>query len=225
MTEQHGPVSNIPVPDPSVIANERLAEAVRQLRGEMSAMRSETKHWVDALQLLHEEKIRSSEEKTASLDRVVQTRLAGSETALNAAMVAADKVTQKIEINFGAVMNEMKAGVTKQIDTIKEGLEDLKGRLDRGEGLSKDRFETSANDRDNRRDLMAGQSNQLHGNQNMIAIVAAIAGILGMLTGLWSLVYAAMRPSPAIVYAAPSEPAPHVQRQRIAAPSGELPEV
>jgi hypothetical protein len=128
--------SNIPNPDPSVVANERLAEAVKQLRSEIISLRMEVKGWVDALQVLHEEKIRSSIERTESLDRVVQTRLAGSETALNAAMAASDKVVAKIETGVGAIMNEMKASFSKQLDSLKDNIDELKKRIFESGGRS-----------------------------------------------------------------------------------------
>src|ERR1700730_15189160 len=155
--------SNIPNPDPSVVANERLQEAKLELRREMLAKHDEAKGWVDSLQLLHEEKIKRSEDATSSLDRVVQTRLAGSETALNAAMAAADKVTQKIELNFGNVLVEMKGGMNKKIDTIKESMDEIKGRLDRGEGISR----ISAEDIASRH---AERSDHHGSNQNLIAM-------------------------------------------------------
>jgi hypothetical protein len=130
------PAPNIPNPDPSVVANERLAEAVKQLRSEIGGVRGESKGWINTLQLLLEEKIMSAEDKTASLDRVVQTRLAGSETALNAAMAASDKVVAKIEVGVSAVMTEMKAGFAKQIDSINEKIDDLKERMSESGGRS-----------------------------------------------------------------------------------------
>jgi hypothetical protein len=152
-------------PDPSLATNERLADAEKRLRIEISQLRTEVKGWVETLQLLLEqtikgekeltasrfsgycksldvaiasleEKIHGAEDKTASLDRVVQTRLAGSETALNAAMAAADKVTQKIEIGVGSVMAEMKQGFSKQIDSINEKIDDLKKRMFESGGRS-----------------------------------------------------------------------------------------
>jgi hypothetical protein len=120
---------NIPSPDPSLATNERLAHAIRGQDERLQAAREEIKNWVEKLQELLEEKIESAEDKTENLDRVVQTRLTGSETALNAAMAAADKVTQEIKLNFGAVLNELKAGMTKQIEALNEKVEDLKKRV------------------------------------------------------------------------------------------------
>jgi hypothetical protein len=149
-----GAPSNIPNPDPSLATNERLANAIDLLSSRMERNREEAKGWVDTLQELLEEKIRSaaaqtsnlslllaetrkileekihgSEDKTANLDRVVQTRLAGSETALNAAMAAADKVVSKIETGVGSIMAEMKTSFSKQIDSLNEKIEDLKKRV------------------------------------------------------------------------------------------------
>jgi hypothetical protein len=99
----------------------------------------------------------------------------------------------------------MKAGMTKQMDTIKEGIDDLKGRLDRGEGLSKGSIDSVVERR-----TLAGLA---HGaNQNWIAIAALAAAVAGWL-------YTATRPSPlapAVVYAQPSgalSTEPRVQRQ------------
>jgi hypothetical protein len=170
--QQHYP-SNIPIPDPSIAT----AAGLR-------ALRDEVRGWVDSLQILHEVKIERAEDRTSSLDRVVQTRLAGSETALNAAMAAADKVTQKIEINFTAVMTETKAGMTKQIDTIKESIDDLKGRLDRGEGISRGNIDSSTNQRDSQRNIMAAQAIQHSGWQAVAATGALIAAVLSIIISI-----------------------------------------
>jgi len=117
---------NIPNPDPSLATNERLAMARSDIEAQMHRNRDEGRRWIEQLQLLLEEKIKGAEDKTANLDRVVQTRLAGSETALNAAMAAADKVTQKQADNFDAVLNESKIGLTKQIDNLNEKIDGIK---------------------------------------------------------------------------------------------------
>jgi hypothetical protein len=134
MAGANDPPPNIPNPDPSIITTARLAEAVSVINFRMDTVREEIRRWVDSLQLLHEEKIKGAEDKTANLDRVVQTRLAGSETALNAAMAASDKVVAKIETGVGAIMNEMKASFTKQIDSLDEKIDDLKERMSESGG-------------------------------------------------------------------------------------------
>ena len=141
-------------PDPSLATKEEIAQ-VRGLLEELCRRnREESKGWIDTLQRLLEEKIsrntdrsantdvlitetrrlleekiEGAEDKTANLDRVVQTRLAGSETALNAAMAASDKVVAKIETGVGSIMNEMKANFSKQIDALNDKIEDLKKRV------------------------------------------------------------------------------------------------
>jgi phage protein D len=123
------PPPNIPNPDPSLATNERLENARLEIRREMVAKFEESKGWIERLQELLEEKIKAAAAATDNLDRVVQTRLAGSETALNAAMAAADKVTQKIENNSGALLTELKAGMSKQIDALNEKIDGLKERM------------------------------------------------------------------------------------------------
>lgn len=130
------PLQNIPNPDPSLATNERLANAIDLLTSRMERNREESKGWIEQLQVLVEEKISRAEDHTANLDRVVQTRLAGSETALNAAMAASDKVVAKIEIGNAVIMNEMKANFSKQIDSLNDKIEDLKKRVFESGGRS-----------------------------------------------------------------------------------------
>src|ERR1700730_9614788 len=143
----------------------------------MLAKHEEAKGWVDSLQLLHEEKIKRSEDATSSLDRVVQTRLAGSETALNAAMAASDKVTQKIELNISSVLMELKAGFAKQIDSINEKIDDLKERMSESSGRA---HGTSYNRYDNQKETSLRQDNA----RNQIALIAVLIAAIGILISL-----------------------------------------
>jgi HD-GYP domain-containing protein (c-di-GMP phosphodiesterase class II) len=127
---------NIPNPDPSLATNERLEDAKAQLRREIASAREESRGWTESLQILMEEKIKGAENATTNLDRVVQTRLAGSETALNAAMAAADKVTQKQADNFEAVLTEAKIGLATQIKGLNEKIDGLKERMSESSGHS-----------------------------------------------------------------------------------------
>jgi hypothetical protein len=132
--EKTGGPHGFGAPDPSLATKEEIAVGRQQIEDLVRRNRDESKGWIDSLQTLLEEKIRGSEDKTANLDRVVQTRLGGSETALNAAMAAADKVTQEIKINFGGVMAEMRAGVAKQMESLSEKIDDLKERMSESGG-------------------------------------------------------------------------------------------
>ncbi len=203
--------SNIPIPDPSVATNERLAMGI-------AALRTEVKHWVDALQLLHEEKIKSAEDKTSNLDRVVQTRLAGSETALNAAMAAADKVTQKQADNFEAVLNESKVGMSKQIEGVSGKIDDMKERITRIEGMDLGSAK--------HRDTALGESSIAHGDrQNLIALIALVVAALGLFAAVGGWLYTASRPvplAPAVVYAQPPGNAAPITPRREGLPAGAL---
>ncbi len=194
--------SNIPIPDPSVATNERLAMG-------LATLRTEVKHWVDALQLLHQEKIKSAEDKTANLDRVVQTRLAGSETALNAAMAAADKVTQK---------QAAKVGMSKQIEGVSGKIDDMKERITRIEGMDLGSVK--------HRDAVRGESSIAHGErQNLIAMIALIVAALGLFAAVGAFLYTATRSAPlapSVVYAQPPGPAAPVIPRRESLP--DLPE-
>jgi hypothetical protein len=189
----------VPVPDPTLLTTAQLDREIRNLEAKVNTrldamdmaakvlhddytrIPTELDRQIKHLRELLEEKIGGATEKTVSLDRVVQTRLAGSQTALNAAMAAADKVTQKIEINFGAVMAEMKAGMTKQIDTIKESIDDLKGRLDRGEGVSRGVLDTGAEQR-------AIQTVAHGGNQNLFTAISATAAVISTIVAIAAIV-------------------------------------
>jgi hypothetical protein len=221
----------VPVPDPTLLTTAQLDREIRNLEAKIitrldamdmaakilhedyTRIPTELDRQIKHLRELLEEKIGGATEKTVSLDRVVQTRLAGSETALNAAMAAADKVTQKIEINFGAVMAEMKAGMTKQIDTIKESIDDLKGRLDRGEGISRGAI-------DNGTEQRSIQSVAHSGNQNLITAISATAAVISTIVAIAAIIMVVThRETPAVVY----RPAMHAMH--VAAPSEGLLEV
>jgi hypothetical protein len=188
-------VPNIPSPDPSIITTERQAEVVDILNRRIDSVRDEIRGWVDALEILHEkaifsgdnllaEKIKGAEDKTANLDRVVQTRLAGSETALNAAMAAADKVTQEIKLNIGAVLNELKAGMTKQIESLNEKVEDLKKRVFESGGRTEG------------------------GGTRTTMIIATIAGIATVISALSAIVSVSVLLSrPSVEHTEPRQPA------------------
>lgn len=120
---------NIPNPDPSVIANERLAEALLLVNGRMERNREEARGWIDSLQVLLEEKIMGGLEN-------IKTRLDGNDTALVAALKAQKEEAAKQTENFKEVLGESKKGTEKQIDSLNEKIEDLKKRVFESGGKS-----------------------------------------------------------------------------------------
>jgi hypothetical protein len=118
---------NIPVPDPSIITTERLAGLADELRREMAALRDvltgkieRSEGQLSSLKELHAEKFDS-----------VQKRLDDSKTALDAAFLAQKGNAEKTEISL-----------TKQIDFMGDRINEVKERLDRGEGVSSGARET-----------------------------------------------------------------------------------
>jgi polyhydroxyalkanoate synthesis regulator phasin len=118
---------NIPNPDPSLATNERLANAIDVLSGRMERNREEARAWVDALQLLLEEKVNGA-------IRILETRLNGNDTALVAALQAQKEAAQKQTDSFAAILSESKSGSTKQIDGLNEKIDDLKERMSESGG-------------------------------------------------------------------------------------------
>lgn len=120
---------NIPNPDPSVIANERLKEALVLVNTTMARNHVETRGWVDSLQILQESNLRGAV-------KILETRLNGNDTALVAALQAQKEAAQKQTDSFAAILSESKSGSTKQIDGLNEKIDDLKERMSESGGKS-----------------------------------------------------------------------------------------
>jgi hypothetical protein len=195
--------SNIPNPDPSVVANERLEEAKVTLRREMAVNRDEAKGWVDALQVLQERETRNGdlllEEKINGGLRNIGTRLDGNDTALVAALKAQKEEAAKQTENFKEVLGESKKGTEKQFDSLNEKIDDVKDRLNRVEAMN---IGISSHRSDSQQEITLHQ----HSSQNQIAMLAATIGAAGVLIALGGIIYTATRPAPAapaVIYAQP----------------------
>jgi hypothetical protein len=181
---------NIPNPDPSVVASERLAEAKRELQVEIKGLREETKGWVEALQILEERELNNLKsflvEKIDGGLRNIGTRLDGNDTALVAALKNQKEETEKQTLNFKEIISESKKGTEKQIDSLNEKIEDLKKRTFESGGKSQ-------------------------GIGLMITLFVAAVAAIGT---IGNFLYIASRPTaltPAVVYTQP--PGNAVQRQ------------
>lgn len=146
---------NIPVPDPSAITTERLADLADELRRELLALRDVLMGRIErlggeltGLKELHAEKFDS-----------VQKRLDDSKTALDAAFSAQKGNAEKSE-----------SSLTKQIDFMGDRINEVKERLDRGEGMSSGVRQTRSDTH-----LSSGQ---------MIAAIAACFGGAALLLGV-----------------------------------------
>jgi polyhydroxyalkanoate synthesis regulator phasin len=155
--------------DPSLATNERLADS-------QSQSRLETRGWVDALQVLLEEKVdgifRFLVEKIDGGLLNITTRLNGNDTALVAALQAQKEAAAEQTKNFSNILDESKKGMTKQIDALSDKIDDLKERVNVTGGQT------------------AGVSHTL------LMIIA----IVGALTGIGSLVISSRGAAPAPQY-------------------------
>lgn len=79
-------------------------------------------------------------EKIEGSVEIIKTRLDGNDTALVAALQAQKEAATKQTENFTAILDESKKGTTKQIDSLNEKIDDLKGRViefgGQGQGIS-----------------------------------------------------------------------------------------
>lgn len=127
------PPLNIPNPDPSIIATERLAEALVVVNAKMDENQNKNRGWIDSLQMLLENKVDSGDrlllEKIVGGLENIKTRLDGNDTALVAALKAQKEEAAKQTENFKEVLGESKKGTEKQIDSLNEKIEDLKKRV------------------------------------------------------------------------------------------------
>jgi hypothetical protein len=195
MTAIQANQSNIPNPDPSVIATANLEEAKASLRREMAWQREEQKGWTDALQLLLQGEIRRVESVSnekfhrvegSFIERDTRTEqtAAGVKIAVDAALQAAKEAVAEQNRSFALATGKSETATMKQIDalglaiqTANKGLDDkiadMKDRLTRIEGM----------------DLGSSrQRNDMHGDkQNMIAVIAAIIGALALIVSLYAI--------------------------------------
>lgn len=208
MTNQNLP-SNIPNPDPSVVANERLEEAKGTLRREMAVNRNESKGWVEALQILMERDQGSLKnfmvEKIEGGLRNVGTRLDGNDTALVAALKAQKEEAANQTGAFKEILAEFKRGMEKQFDSLNEKIDELRTRLNRVEAMNLGANFTRSESKDQ-------TALDQHQRGNLIAMFAAAVGVAALILTIYTLT----RPTaPAVVYATPdiSQGSPRLQHQ------------
>jgi hypothetical protein len=187
--------SNIPNPDPSVVSNERMEEAKVELRREMVSRHTESRGWVDSLQVLLEREIARVSafviEKIEGGLRNIGTRLDGNDTALVAALKAQKEEAAKQTENFKEVLGESKKGTEKQFDSLNEKIDDVKDRLNRVEA-------TNVGASYNRSDSHQEAALRQHGVQNTISTIAAIASVLAVLISLGVAIYTVTRQVPEV---------------------------
>jgi len=109
---------NIPVPDPSTLTTEQLR---RELMGQREYLMSEMRR----IEEVHVEKFKS-----------IDVQFANSKTALDAALRAQKDTAEKSEASVTKQIESLQSGIASAAAAGGERFEDLKGRMDRGEGNS-----------------------------------------------------------------------------------------
>ncbi len=116
MAEEDQRRSNIPIPDPSTLTTE-------QLRRELLSLREFLMKDMQRIEEVHTERFKS-----------IDTRFGEGKTALDAALRAQKDTAEKSEASFTKQIDGIQDSIEKASSASADRIEDLKGRLDRGEG-------------------------------------------------------------------------------------------
>ena len=151
---------------------------------------------VAQLRLLHEEKFDSISVQFQERDTRTEQTAAGVKIAVDAALQAAKEAVAEQNRSFALATGKSETATMKQIDalglaiqnankTLDDKIADMKERLTRIEGM-----DLGASKRD--MTAVSTQSLQHGSNQNMIALIAAAIGSLGVFVAVAALIYAVM---------------------------------
>jgi hypothetical protein len=157
-------------PDPSPLTTAALLREIDQLHNLVRG-------WVDALQVLMEAQLKG-------VVANIETRLNGNDTALQAALQAAEKAVAKQNDSFAIATKKSEDALFKQIDqlgvlinTANKGLEDkindVRDRMTRFEGSVQGKSSSASDSREDSRNMIAA----------VAVIVALVMGGLGFLFG------------------------------------------
>jgi len=170
---------------------------------------------IDQLRDLHQEKFNSISTQFGERDTRTEQTAAGVKIAVDAALQAAKEAVAEQNRSFALATGKSETATMKQIDalglaiqTANKGLDDkiadMKDRLTRIEGMDLGNAES-------RSQHFAERASVHGGNQNTIAIVAVVAGLLIAVAGF---VFGTARTQPEIVYKQGLAPIPQSQKGR-----------
>ena len=158
------PRGSTPVPDPTVLTTQQLVREIAASREileakydtRLTAMDTATElnkqatdripmlicEKVAALKTLHAEKFDGVEKQFMERDTRISEISVLNQKALDAALQAQKESAGKTELSFTKQISDLTAQFQTQNKALDERLNDLKGRLDRGEGGTAQRYET-----------------------------------------------------------------------------------
>ncbi len=149
---RNSPSGSTPVPDPTILTTQQLVAAIAAVREiietRLNAMDTATElnkaatdriphaieHRVCELEKLHEEKFVGIEKQFKERDVRNDVTSGLNQKALDAALQAQKESAGKTELSFTKQISDLTAQFQTQNKALDERLNDLKGRLDRGEG-------------------------------------------------------------------------------------------
>jgi len=143
----------VPRPDPTVLTTEALHREIAALREAVSGEALAARELV-------EEQFRGVQTQFDLIERANEKLGVADKTALAAALEAQKAAAAQAHASLVAAIEKMESGFTKQIDgvaakivssvaTIGGSLDDLRGRLDRGEGTVTGSDKTKSDSRSN----------------------------------------------------------------------------
>ena len=152
------PVGSTPVPDPTVLTTQQLTreiaasreiveakydtklagmdEATRLNKERTDKVPCMIKDAVTALERLHDEKFASVQKQFEERDTRISDSSVANQKSLDAALQAQKESAGKTELSFTKQISDLTAQFQTQNKALDERLNDLKGRLDRGEGTT-----------------------------------------------------------------------------------------
>jgi len=152
------PQGSTPVPDPTILTTQQLVREIAASREiveakydtRLAAMDTATElnkqatdriptlicEKVAALEKLHNEKFASIEKQFVERDTRITDISVLNQKALDAALQAQKESAGKTELSFTKQISDLTAQFQTQNKALDERLNDLKGRLDRGEGVT-----------------------------------------------------------------------------------------
>ena len=179
------PRGSTPVPDPTVLTTQQLSLGLAALREiletRLDAMDTATelnkqatdkiplmiKSAVDSLKELHDERFSGVEKQFKERDTRTEQSSKDSKVAVDAALQAAKEAVGEQNKSSALAIAKSEASTNKQLEALDEKINDIKGRLDRGEGGSTQEHESR------------GQSNWLIGAVlSGIAIIVAFGALV-----------------------------------------------
>lgn len=184
--------SNIPVPDPSLITEREIAKAKTDLRRETDLQLATLREWIDGRYAVMEHvtgekfigvglRFDAVAMRFTERDRQVEQKWCDNKEAVSAALLAQKDDTLAKHDSAQASRDKMESYFAKQTDQTQqllremqrssdEKINDLKSRLDKGEGTVK-----------------GGADSRTEYRLNIGSIVGIVGGAVGLLALLWSI--------------------------------------